>query len=439
MSKKLLVLCLSVATYFCTTVFSQQLPQPANDAEQITNIYVVTPRAGSQHLDLSENWQLGWRDDSNKNLSDLETVKDWINVERPTSVPVALFKAGKLPDPYKNQNIKQHKWAEQKVWFYKKTFTVSKPEKDGFAFLSFDGLDYCSCVWLNGKALGKHEGMFGGPEFEVSQLLNFDKPNELIVTVASVSYGNPNYSSRNPERFIKPWGTSGGYGLALDPYFTFGMWRGVRLDFTEKTHLERPFIYTEKISNDHSEATLIVKTEIFSGKHSLQHKLHAWHDHQLSNPSSLLKKTNRKTELKVRLVHKNQTQEESFSIQIPEGRSWHKHRIIVKNPALWSPNGLGKPNLYRCELELLENDQPIDKIATNIGIRTINWTESAGQRISERWGNWQCVVNGSPIFVKGVNWMPGNCLFLLPPEPGNKSSAPYFYFNYENHECLRKD
>ncbi|MDR1270702.1 MAG: hypothetical protein LBK82_14370, partial [Planctomycetaceae bacterium] len=192
MKKTLLhLLVLTVVAYFCATLFSQQ-PQPTVDAEQITNIYTVTPRTGSQHLDLSENWQLGWRDNSNKNLSDLETVQDWINVEHPTSVPVALFKAGKLPDPYKNLNIKQHKWAEQKVWFYKKTFTVSKPEKNGFAFLSFDGLDYYSRVWLNGKALGKHEGMFGGPEFEVSQLLNFDQPNELVVTIASANYGNPN-------------------------------------------------------------------------------------------------------------------------------------------------------------------------------------------------------------------------------------------------------
>jgi beta-mannosidase len=413
----LLLLFLPVVLYCCATTFSQQQQPPANDVEQITNIYVVTPRTGSQHFDLSENWQLGWRDDSNKNLTDLETVKDWINVERPTSVPVALFKAGKLPDPYKNLNIKQHKWAEQKVWYYKKAFTVSKLEKEGFAFLSFDGLDYYSRVWLNGKALGKHEGMFGGPEFEVSQILNFDKPNELVVTIASANYGNSDYSPRNPGRFIKPWATSGGSGV--EPFFTFGMWRGVRLDFVSKTHLERPFIRTEKISDDHSEAILIVETEIFSGKHSLQYKLHAWENRQLidfSNPNSVQKSSETKKELKVRLVHKNQRQEEVFSVQIPEGRSWHKHRITVKNPALWFPNGLGEPNLYRCELELLENGQPVDKIATNIGVRTINWIESAGKRISDRWGNWQCVVNGSPIFVKGVNWMPADTLLELPRE-----------------------
>jgi hypothetical protein len=32
-----------------------------------------------------------------------------------------------------------------------------------------------------------------------------------------------------------------------------------------------------------------------------------------------------------------------------------------------------------------------------------------------------------------------NGLFLLPPESGNQSSSPYFYFNHENHECSRKD
>jgi beta-mannosidase len=416
MNKLFSLFIISSILCFCTISFAQQ--KPSADVEQITNIYMITPRTETQHLDLSENWQLGWRDNSNKNPDDLKTVNDWINVEHPTSVPIALFKAGKLPDPYKNLNIKQYKWAEQKVWFYKKTFTVSKPEKDGFAFLSFDGLDYYSRVWLNGKQLGKHEGMFGGPEFEVSQFLNFDKPNEIIVTLASANRDNPNYSAWNPGKMIKPWGTSGGTGV--EPFFTFGMWRGVRIDFVAKTHLERPFIRTEKISDDHSEAVLIIETEIFSGKHSLQYKLHAWNNHQLidlSNPSGLLSKdSGKKMELKVRLVHKNQTLEESFPVQIPEGRSWHKRRITLKNPALWSPNGLGAPNLYRCKLELLENGQSVDKIETNIGVRTINWMESAGERIGDRWGNWQCVVNGSPIFIKGINWMPADSLLELPRE-----------------------
>jgi hypothetical protein len=32
-----------------------------------------------------------------------------------------------------------------------------------------------------------------------------------------------------------------------------------------------------------------------------------------------------------------------------------------------------------------------------------------------------------------------NCLFLLTTKLEHKSSFPYFYFNYENHECSRKD
>jgi len=390
-----------------------------DNVPQITNVYTITPRTDSRHLDLSEHWQMGWRDSTNKNLSDLESVQDWVDAERPMSVPMTLFYAGKLPNPYKNLNVKQHKWEEQKVWFYKKKFTIPKEinVKNGFAFLSFDGLDYYSRVWLNGQALGKHEGMFGGPEFEVSQILNSDQPNELVVTVASANINNPNYSSRVPGRFIKPWSTSGGSGV--EPFFTFGMWRGVRIDFTEKNHLERPFIQTEKISGDHSEAVLKIETEILCGKHSLQYKLHPMDNRQLidfSNPLAASQKAGAKTELKVRLIHNNQITEEIYPVQLFEGRNWFKQRVTIKNPALWSPNGLGTPNLYRCELELLENGRIVDKIVKNIGIRTVEWKESAGPRLADRWGNWQCVVNGSPIFVKGVNWMPADTLLDLPRE-----------------------
>jgi beta-mannosidase len=94
-----------------------------------------------------------------------------------------------------------------------------------------------------------------------------------------------------------------------------------------------------------------------------------------------------------------------------------KQRVTIKNPALWTPNGLvGNANIYRCELELLEDGRVIDKITSNIGIRTIDWIESAGNRLHDRWGNWQCVVNGEPIFIKGVNWMPADTLLELPRE-----------------------
>jgi len=410
-----------ILSLFTLTVFAQQQTpqqtQPADEVKNITNIWFVTPRTGSQHIDLSQDWQLGWRDSTTKQYSDIETVQDWVTVKNPASVPQQLFQAGKLPDPYKNLNIKQHKWAEQKVWFYKKEFTVKKPEKDSFIFLSFDGVDYWCRVYLNGKVLGRHEGMFGGPEFEIGSLLNYDKPNELLVTVSSANYGNPNYSSRTPGMFIKPWSTSGGSGV--EPFFTFGMWRGVRLDITEKTHLERPFIRTETILPDRSEATLLFETEIISGNTSLQYNLHPWGNAQLSDFSSPNVSGNLsqvKTEIKVRFTHKEQVIEETFPVEIASGRTWIKHRFKIKNPAIWHINGLGEANLYKTEIELLLNGRTADKIVQNIGIRTIDWTESAGKRLHPRWGNWQCVVNGTPVFLKGVNWMPADTLLNLPRE-----------------------
>ena len=398
------------------TAFSQQ--NPPDDVPLTTNVYVVTPRTGSQHLDLSSDWMFGWRNTSTKSLADLEGVNDWTPMESPATVPIALFKSGKLPDPYKNLNIQQHKWTEQKIWYYKKSFLVPQPEQPGFAFLSFDGLDYISRIWLNGKLLGRHEGMFGGPEFEVSQTLNYgDTPNELVVVLVSANYGNPGYNSMSPGKYVKPWATSGGSGV--EPFFTFGMWRGVRLDFVEKSHLERPFIRTEKISDDLKEAVLVVETELLVNKHSLEYTLHRWDNHQLvdfSRPVEPGKGTDKTMELRVRLTCGNQKIEETFPLRLREGRNWIKRRMTVPNPVLWWANGLGEPNLYRCELELIENGRCIDEIAMNIGIRTIAWAESTGERLNDRWGDWQCLVNGTPIFIKGVNWMPADTLLDLPRE-----------------------
>lgn len=33
----------------------------------------------------------------------------------------------------------------------------------------------------------------------------------------------------------------------MEPFFNLGLWRNVRLEFVPEYHLERPFLFTEKI------------------------------------------------------------------------------------------------------------------------------------------------------------------------------------------------
>jgi beta-mannosidase len=89
---------------------------------------------------------------------------------------------------------------------------------------------------------------------------------------------------------------------------------------------------------------------------------------------------------------------------------------MLPNPKLWQPNGLGDPNLYTVKLSLKRAGKAADAIQFDYGIRSIERVASAGPRIADRWENWQFVVNGRKIFVKGMNFTPQDILLDLPKE-----------------------
>lgn len=376
--------------------------------------YYIFPRNNSQHIDLSNDWQLSSKDFPVRDINELD-LNSWINVVYPTSVQMAHFKAGILGDPYKNLNAREHEKLEQKVWYYKKEFTVPVSSLNNNILLNFDGIDYFAKVWLNGQLLGSHEGIFGGPIIDISKRIEFGKKNELIVEVASANYGKPNFDPRIPGNIVKGWFLTG--GSAMEPYFNLGLWRNVRIEILPKYHIERPFLSTKSISNDN--AVLELSLEIFSGKNSLDYELHPKGNVQISNfssPKSAVqnKKVDDKISVTIELKYDGKVAffRELFPYVI-EGRCWLEEKFNVPNPKLWYPNGLGEQDYYTASVTINVNGKPADNIEFDFGIRTIEYERSAGIRTSDRWNNWQFVVNGERIFIKGINWMPVDALYDL--------------------------
>ena len=114
-----------------------------------------------------------------------------------------------MPDPYFGANSKQYSWVDEKVWYFKKIFTVGRNLDEVNAYLCFDGAAYYSRVWVNGVLLGEHEGMFGGPVCDIAAYLKPRGKNELIVEIKACDYGvKDTFNSRNngdKNSQIVPW------------------------------------------------------------------------------------------------------------------------------------------------------------------------------------------------------------------------------------------
>ncbi len=393
--------------------------------------YYIWPRGDTQHIDLSGIWDLQFANQVLDNPA--KQIDQWsYQAHVPQVVHWSLHAEGVLPHPYYHCNIKDYAWVERKTWYYRCTFEVPNTKRQ-FAFLCVDGVDYFSRVWLNGQCLGRHEGMFGGPVVEVSDLLHKERPNELILEVQAANYGRADdwEPRHNKGRAIKPWGIS--RGTSAEAYMTVGLWRPVRLEFVPHTHLERPFLKT--LATNDQAAHLELNVEVLCDAHSLQYDLNPWHHCQVGSlrysdgewgreqPGDLKKRLDSQAGfsgevvLEVALI---ETESGHVAVQqrqplnLHQGRNWIKRSITVENPRLWWPVGMGDPNLYHVRVTLLEDGAQVDRITFDYGIRTIETRPTAGPQTTDRWADWQFVVNGRPFFVKGINWMPADVLLDLP-------------------------
>ncbi len=404
-------------------LFAVTLPAADGPAssETLWQPYRITPRSGAQHVSLDGAWRLSHRDASITAPGELAEEEEWVRADVPASVQWALHRAGRLPHPYEHLNAKQYAWVDEKVWYYAKT--VELPEIGGgrSVFLCFDGIDYFSRVWFNGTLLGRHEGMFGGPVAEVGRLVRPGRPNEIVVEVKAANFGNKEgFDARKLGPIIKPWVLAGGIGA--EAFFPLGMWRPARIEIVPRVHIERPLLITE--SADEANARLTLSMEVFDDSHSLKHTLHPRTNTAIQplspfNNGWTAKPGTANLALKVRLEDKLTARvaaEQTFALETLLGRNAVRRTLNVQRPKLWWPNAMGDPHLYRVTLTLHCDGAAVDAIEFDYGIRTIETRPTAGPPMPDRWADWQFVVNGRPLFVKGMNWMPADILLDLPAE-----------------------
>lgn len=105
----------------------------------------------------------------------------------PATVPGAVqedcLRAGLIVDPYVGLNSYQAEWISEREWVYTREFVVPADLKGRAAHLHFEGVDYECKVYLNGKALGEHKGMYDPFEWDVSNLVKWGETNRLVVAL----------------------------------------------------------------------------------------------------------------------------------------------------------------------------------------------------------------------------------------------------------------
>jgi beta-mannosidase len=313
---------------------------------------------------------------------------DWHTAAVPGCVHTDLLANKLIEDPFYRDNEQKQQWIGKKDWEYRTTFNVGRQmlEHDNVE-LVFDGLDTYADVYLNERLVLKADNMFRTWRVDAKPTLKpgdnslrivFRSPiNEILSLMAKSSYQLPAPNDQGEKTSPYTRKAPYHYGWDWGPRFvTSGIWRPVSLEAWDHARINDLQVVINNLSEHAAEMTANVEVE--AGRAGTATIL-------LENLTDKVVAGKQQVKLEKR------TNRVSFN-------------FTISHPSLWWPNGLGAHPLYSFRARSVVNGRTTDEKIVRTGLRTLELRQTrdeAGQ-------SFMFVINGSPVFAKGGNWIPAD-------------------------------
>ena len=329
----------------------------------------------------------------------------WHRAVVPGTVLTSLVADGTYPEPTYGLNNRPEVIPDSLCrtdWWYRATFVVPKEFAGRRTWLEFDGINYAAEIHVNGRFAGRMTGAFCRGRFEIGEChLKYGGTNALAVRISP----QPTAGHPNEHTMAANGGPCGGVGRNDGPTFSCslgwdwqsgvrdrnaGIWQGVYLASTGRATIGDPYIATDlpdlpKLDR----ATLRVKVPLRNESHdAVKGRLTvAFDDVRLTREVALGPYADET------IVFTPETDPE----------------LVVKNPKLWWPNGLGEPTLHRMRFAFEEDGRLSDAREETFGIRKFTYFVPGKKEFA-------LSVNGVRVFMQGGNWGLDEMLKRIPAE-----------------------
>ncbi|MDR2816203.1 MAG: glycoside hydrolase family 2 [Proteiniphilum sp.] len=342
-----------------------------------------------EELVLTDNWYIHPAEGLNRDgaaLSASPVTDNRIKTSLPATVLGALCNAGVYKDPFFGMNLEEIPTEQfKKPWWYQTSFDLTgfDPEKEQTKLL-LDGVNYSANVWLNGHQILSADSAFGA----------FRRYSCDITGIASESANHLAIEVLPPQ----PGDFYMGFvdWAPVPPDRNMGIYRPVRIKRSGKVSIDRPFVITDVNTETLDEATLSVSAE-------------------LTNHHSESKQMTLEAGIENNVIRETFTvgAGETVTVELtPENFK----ELTIKNPRLWWPNGLGKPEMYTLHLSLKEGNRICDTTTVRFGVRTIEtYLNEQGVRGYK--------INGRETLIKSAGWV--DDLFLRSDTKNNRAQIRY--------------
>lgn len=296
------------------------------------------------------NWNFDWQ-------FRRDEVKEWRTVDLPHDFQIEQPWVEPAPDERPDlsdvaSNVRSRLSArgfkEMAIGWYRKEFTPDPSWQSRRVLIDFEGIMLVGDVFLNGQRIGGTDYGYLGFELDVTKLLKYGEPNELLVKADT---GQP-LNSR--------WYTGG------------GLYRDVHVVVTDpQVYLTRHALQIRTPQVESDEARVEIEAEI----------------------ACLLPKNDT---LRVEAVVRNAAGEvvarNTSSLLTNRGqrvREYALQPLTIAAPHLWN---LDDPYLYEVEVTVCSRDGRVaDRLCEHFGIRTLEYSPEFGLKL-----------NGQKVLLKGI-------------------------------------
>ncbi|MBI3011718.1 MAG: hypothetical protein HYY58_04425, partial [Candidatus Omnitrophica bacterium] len=290
----------------------------------------------------------------------------------------------------------------------RRTFTAPAKEEGKRLLLHFGGSIYYTSVKLNGQTIKTsegeetHEGYFMPFEYDITDLAKYGQENVLEVTVRNPNeQGDIDLTTANGGTGFPHWGANKRDVLGVldfhdtkpggadhQKFNVGGLWQPIRILTVDA----RARISTAPMIN----TTLVPKAQLEASDFDRREA-----QVNLSIPVENATVMPVKAQLVVRIKPENFAGDDrdaiewSQEVELAPGQQDIDMAGVIKDAKLWWPWHLGKPNLYRAEIEVRVGDELVSQRTMRFGVRELT---------GDMRGMWY--LNGRLLRVLGDNVIP---------------------------------
>ena len=110
------------------------------------------------------NWKVGFCDSKEKRPN------EYFPATVPGAVQLDYAKHYNLPDYRCEKNFEQFRWMEDKFWVYISELDMGSLNTNNNIFLVAKGIDYQYEIFVNGKLIYEHQGMYSRTELNLHRI-----------------------------------------------------------------------------------------------------------------------------------------------------------------------------------------------------------------------------------------------------------------------------